>query len=319
MAQTPEILISVLNWKNYSDTIQCLKQLFDLGFSSNEMVVVDNASPNDAVIEIKRAFPEIVILQSNKNAGFAAGHKIAADYAIENKYELLWILNPDVILKESTLKALVQAYRRKGPGIYGSVSVSEHNPDSVEFGGAYGIIDGRRSDRYDFHKGENVSTLQQNYTEIQVGAVEGFSMLIPIEVIRNHGFMDTRFFLYGEETEYCMRLMEEGITTYIVTGSVVVHKGEGSFGTSKKNNPVVAYYRARNYRLIAKKYFGLKNAEILKSVGGVVALILFFTKWPFLGQTIKRKKQLDYFHNLGILHAVFNIKGKRVKPEKFSW
>jgi len=317
MAQTPEILISLLNWKNYSDTIQCLKQLFDLGFANNEMVVVDNASPNDAVERIKSAYPGVHIICSPQNNGFAAGHKMAADYALTNNYELLWILNPDVILQENTLKALVQAYRRKGPGIYGSVSVSEHNPDRVEFGGAYGIINGIRSGVYDFHKADELSMLQQTAEDIHVGAIEGFSFLVPVEIIKRFGFMDTSFFMYGEELEYCLRLMNEGIPSYIATGSVVVHKGEGSFGSSKKNNPVVAYYRARNFRLISKKYLGLTNGAILKSVGGAVALMLFFIKRPFLGQTIKKKKQLDYFHNLGILHAIFGIKGKKVLPEDF--
>jgi len=319
MTQTSEILISLLNWKNYSDTIQCIKQLYEFGYASKEIVVVDNASPNDSVEKIKNSFPEIEIIHSSMNNGFAAGHKMAVDYALENNFELLWILNPDVLLNENTLPQLIDAYRRKGPAIYGSVSVSESNPEIVEFGGAYGIINGERSEVYDFHKGDNLSALQHSSTEIQVGAIEGFSMLVPLEVIRKHRFMDTRFFLYGEETEYCLRLMDEGIPNYVVPGSVVVHKGEGSFGTSKKNNPVVAYYRARNYRLIAKKYFGLTNGKILKSVGGARALILFFIKWPFLCQTIKKEKQLDYFHNLGILHALFNIKGKRVSPEKYSW
>lgn len=319
MAHASDILISLLNWKNHSDTIECVKQLVGFGFTFNEFVLVDNASPNDAVERIKNVFPDVHVICSPQNNGFAAGHKLATDFALANNYELLWILNPDVLIHENTLPALIQAYRRKGPGIYGSVSVSENDRETLEFGGAYGIIDGRRSDQYDFHKDENLNTLQQSAAEILVGAVEGFSMLIPVDVIRKHNFMDSRFFLYGEETEYCLRLMDAGIPSYVVPGSVVVHKGEGSFGTSKKNNPVVAYYRARNYRLIAKKYFGLTNAEILKSVGGGMALILFFTKWPFLRQTIKMERRLDYFHNFGILHALFNIKGKRVKPEKFSW
>lgn len=340
-----KILISVLNWNNYGDTINCILQLNGLKQEIEKILVIDNHSGNDSVRKIKLAFPGIEIIESPVNKGFAAGHKIAADHAIKNNFELLWILNPDVILSENTFPALVEAYRRRGSAIYGSVSVKEDKPDTIEFAGAYEIgaknksenippsptRRGRAGDRvpeeeilplslsqsYHVHKDDSLSSLQKEYSEFEVGAVEGFSMLVPVEVIKKHGFMDTRFFMYGEETEYCLGLSEKGIPSLIVPNSVIVHKGEGSFQKSVGAAKIITYYRARNYRLIAKKHFGLTNNKILKSVGGIMGLTGFFIKWIFAGRKFRGENTLDYFHNLGILHALFGVKGKRISPEKY--
>ena len=313
--QQEKVLISILNWKNYSDTINCIEQLVGFGFEG--IIVIDNASPNNSVKEIKTAFPDLEVIESNINTGFAAGHKIAADHALKNNFDLLWILNPDVIINENTLPELVQAYKRNGQAIYGSFSVNENDPNKIEFGGAYEIKAGKPQTIYNFQKNKSLAELRNISKDIQVGAVEGFSMLIPVEVIRKHGFMDTSFFMYGEETDYCLWLWEKGIPSYIVTGSAIIHKGEGSFNKSEGAKKVTTYYRTRNYRLIAKKYFGLTNSEILKSVGGIIALLRFFIKWNFAGKNFKKEKDLDYFHNLGILHALFGIKGKKISPEKY--
>ena len=340
-----KILVSLINWRNYADTISCLPQLKRMCGLLVEILIIDNHSQNGSVSIIKAAFPEIKIIESPVNNGFAAGHKIAVDYAMENHFELLWILNPDVILMENTLTALIAAYSEKGNAIYGSISVKEDEPDIIEFAGAYEIISPNRhetlspsptcrgrvrdgvnetkcltpklSSKYHIHKGESLSVLQQTSATIKVGAVEGFSMLVPLELIKMHGFMDTSFFMYGEETEYCLRLHEKGVPSYIVTSSVIVHQGEGSFQKADGKNKVIAYYRSRNFRLIAKKYFGLTNAIILNSVGGFMALTVFFIKWKVAGKNFRKGNLIDYFHNLGILHALFGIKGKKISPENY--
>ncbi len=313
----PKTLISLLNWKTHADTIKCIEQLLAIGINVSNILVTDNASPNNSVDRIKNAFPDIEIICSQKNNGFAAGHKIAADIAIARNFDFIWILNSDLHIQPNTLQNLLQAYQRHGMAVYGSVSVSEHDNDRIDFGGAYEVADGKIISDYNIYKGKSITEKATVFTERQVAAVEGHSMLIPIELIKKYGFMDTRFFMYGEETEYCIRIMNAGIPSIIVPDSLVIHNGEGSFGTSGKHNPVVAYYRARNYRLIAKKHFGLTNREIFKSVGGAKALFVFFLLWPFRSKQFKTEKQLDYFHNLGILHALFNIRGKRVKPENY--
>lgn len=78
-------LISLLNWKNHADTIKCIEQLLAIGINVSDILVSDNASPNDSVDRIKNAFPNIEIIRSPKNNGFAADHKIAADIAIKTQ------------------------------------------------------------------------------------------------------------------------------------------------------------------------------------------------------------------------------------------
>jgi len=153
--------------------------------------------------------------------------------------------------------------------------------------------------------------------ERPVSDLGGASILIPVSLIDEYGFIDTKYFLYGEETDYSYRLRRKyGVQSIIVPTSIIIHTGGASFNISKSLELVKAYYRARNIYYIYKKHF--KNYAFT-DVLGLQHLIKFFIKHHLFSIPVERDKEywLKYYKNLGHFHAKIKLMGKYLEPNDF--
>lgn len=296
-----KVLISVLNYNNFESTKKCVLSILDCFLNNIEIYIVDNNSTDNSYQKLKDLFNEIKVVKSIVNNGYAAGHKIAVNYAIENKFDFIWVLNNDLTVRKESLQKLLLAYDSNGPGVFGSITLKSENPDVVNFGG--GNTDNTK-EAFDYNTYEDY-LLEDYYKKTsfrKVQSIEGSSMLIPLEVIKEHGFMREDFFMYGEETDYCYRLKKRGISSFVIPESVVVHKGSESLRNSKH---IESYYRRRNMLYFEKYHYGVSIFKNLRKRPGIISLISFFiTHMVF----VKQKDEL-YYLNLGCLHALFNKKG----------
>ena len=297
-----KILISVLNYNNFEATKKCVLSILKYLNNSEQIYIVDNNSPDDSYLKLKETFKNIKVVKSNFNGGYAAGHKIAVEYALKNNFELIWILNNDLIVRKNTLSELKSAYLKHGLGLYGSITLKSENPDVVNFGG------GKPDDiskPLDYNAYENISLEEyNNQTEFRaVQSIEGSSFIVPIKVIKKYGFMREDFFMYGEETDYCYRLNKLGVKSYVVPGSIVIHKGGESL---KEKKYLETYYRRRNFLYFEKTHHGKSIIKNIYQRVGITSFIKYFIMY-ILGF---EKKDNNYYLNLANLHALFNKKGK---------
>tara|TARA_B110000483_G_scaffold238017_2_gene313855 strand:- start:4318 stop:5226 length:909 start_codon:yes stop_codon:yes gene_type:complete len=298
---TKKILISVLNYNNFESTKKCVLSILDCSLKYVEIYIVDNNSPDNSYQKLKDLFKEIKVVKSNFNNGYAAGHKIAVNYAIENEFDFIWVLNNDLTVRKESLQKLLSAYDSCGHGIYGSISLKSENPDMVNFGGG-NTDDINKAFDYNAYEGFVLEDYNKKTSLRKVQSVEGSSMLIPLEVIKEHGFMREDFFMYGEETDYCYRLKKLGIPSYIVPKSVVIHKGAESLKNSKH---LESYYRRRNILYFEKEHYGVSILKNLSKRVGLTQIIKFFIKNLF----VNGENNELYYLNLASLHALFNKKG----------
>jgi GT2 family glycosyltransferase len=297
-----KVLISVLNYNNFESTKKCVYSILDCSLKNVEIYIVDNNSLDNSYQKLKDLFNELRVVKSKFNNGYAAGHKIAVNYAVENKFDFIWILNNDLTVRNETLQKLLLAYDSCGIGIYGSITLKSENPDVVNFGG--GNTDNTiEAFDYNAYEGFLLEDYHKKTRLRKVQAVEGSSMLIPIDFINDYGFMKEDFFMYGEETDYCYKLKKLGISSFVVPESVVVHKGAESL---KKIKHIEKYYRRRNILRFEKEHYGKSVLKNIQKRVGLIALIKFFLKHILF---MKQKKDL-YYLNLACLHALFGIKGK---------
>lgn len=111
-----KIGIVLLNYKNYNDTIECIKSIENQNYSNYCIIVVDNNSQNESVNEIKTSCKDmnnIYIIENKENLGFAKGNNIGIKFAKENlKCDFVFVLNTDTVLfDENTLKKLISLYK----------------------------------------------------------------------------------------------------------------------------------------------------------------------------------------------------------------
>ena len=200
---------------------------------------------------------------------------------------------------------MLLAHDLNGTGIYGSISLKSENPDIVNFGGG-NTDDIKEELDYNAYEGCLLEEYHKKTRLRKVQSVEGSSMLIPLEIIKTHGFMREDFFMYGEETDYCYRLKKQGIPSYIVPRSIVVHKGSESLKNSKY---LESYYRRRNILYFKKNHYGKSVLKNLKQRVGIFNFIKYYLNFFFL------KKEYDelYYLNLACIHALIGKKGKLLK------
>ncbi len=111
-----KIGIVLLNYKNYNDTIECIKSIENQNYSNYCIIVVDNNSQNESVNKIKTSCKDmnnIYIIENKENLGFAKGNNIGIKFAKENlKSDFVFVLNTDTVLfNENTLKKLISLYK----------------------------------------------------------------------------------------------------------------------------------------------------------------------------------------------------------------
>lgn len=300
-----KVFISLVNWSNWRDTLNVVQQLIKFDQQDYELVigVVDNDSPNNSFEQLSNQLPKwINLTQADSNSGYAAGHLMNLQGAKTMHVDYFWVLNSDVQLFENTLSELINVSKKLNDvALFGSVTLSEAN--AIDFGGSSWRPNDTKF-HYNEWKGKPISELiEQHPDQYRVQSLEGSSILIPMKIIEQHGFMKTDFFMYGEETDYCLRLDKEGIPSYICAKSHLIHRNEGSIQQDLNSQNIKEYYRRRNFIRIQKDHFGMSSIRAFGYPNGFA---------QNLKTLIKGKKTKGYYFALGSIHCALNIKGKKI-------
>lgn len=242
--------IIILNWNGYADTIECVNSCLNLDYPSFAIIVVDNCSSDGSEALIRRTFPQIVVLQSGGNLGYAGGNNVGIKYALERGAEYVWLLNNDTVVEPRALTTLVQALQNlPTAGMAGSKILFYADRSIINYAG--GVIDP------DLGSSEHIGIYQRDcyqFNEVsETGYITGCSLLTKCSVIEQIGLMYEGYFLYFEESEWCIKARRHGFSLLYVPDSIVYHKESAS---TRKIGGAVTYYMARN-----RLYFIARNAN----------------------------------------------------------
>ncbi len=242
---SPLVAIVLLNYCGAVHTNECVTSLKQLDYPNAQIIVVDNASPDDSVAQIQAEHPDIHLICAKTNGGFSAGNNIGIRYALEKlDAAYVWILNNDTLIPPDALTALVAQAQAHPNTLIGSLIL---NTD-----GSFQTV-GHRINRKRWrpraYKLADVSDGQILET------LCGCSILVPRQVFETIGLLDEAYFLYLEDTEFCLRASQAGFPAVLALNSKVFHKG-GVSTESKK--ALVSYYCQRN-RLIFTQQFATPN------------------------------------------------------------
>jgi GT2 family glycosyltransferase len=114
-----QVTAVVLNYRDHCETIACVRKLLELDYIPLHCVVVDNASPNDSLAQLRGVLgrePRVTILSAPSNGGYAAGNNLGARWAMANhRPKYIFIVNPDVRVNDRSTVARLVAFADSHP------------------------------------------------------------------------------------------------------------------------------------------------------------------------------------------------------------
>lgn len=238
------IVIVNYNAEKYqNDSIRSIKQM---KYSNYEIIVVDNGSTDNSIKLLKEEFPEVIIIETNNNLGVAAGNNIGIRHAIKRGAEYILLLNNDIELDKDLLRILVQKATKQTitvPKIY----YFDKKRIIWSAGGKVDWNEGRP-----YHIGIGCPDSSRFNHEQVVEIAPTCCMLIHKEVFKNVGLMDEKYFMYYDDTDFCIRANQRDFKILYLPTAKMWHKVSSSSGGEKSK--VCQYYVSRNILYFMKKY-----------------------------------------------------------------
>lgn len=226
-----ELDVIVVTHQSYDVIDACLESLSSIQ-PRPHIVVVDSGSTDQTVPHLREAHPEIEVIDLGENVGFARGVNVGIS---RTRGRNLLLLNPDAVLMAGALDRLVTTLDRNptaaavGPRILDAAGHAQHS-----------------GQRFPSLKGELARTWERVARPLgiwtpatsrsgEVDWISGACFLMRRAAIEEVGQLDERFFLYFEETDWCLRAHSKGWTVLYEPAAEVLHIGGASVARSSKD------------------------------------------------------------------------------------
>lgn len=282
--ETPRLLIVIVNYRSADLTIQCLESLQPEvePLKGCQIVVVENASGEAAILKAaiasRRWDSWCSLVESPENRGFAAGNNVAIAPALAQDClpEYILLLNPDTIVRPGALLALLQ-FMETHPACGIAGSRLEERDGTVQCSAfRFPSVLG------EFENGAQtgpISRLLRNSVVAQpppaqnavVDWVAGASMIVRREVFQQVGLLDSGFFMYFEEVDFCKRVAVAGWQCWYVPESRVVHLVGQSSGVTDPNQ---RHKRRPAYWFQSRQRYFARHGGCLRSLAADFACLI---------------------------------------------
>ncbi|MDD2487616.1 MAG: glycosyltransferase family 2 protein [Candidatus Gracilibacteria bacterium] len=241
--------IIVVNYNSSNDLLETMESLDKFSDEIFDAYIVDNASDKDDLMNLENNLnKKHFLIKLEKNLGFAGGNNVAIKECLNKGYDYLFLLNPDTIIEDKNFFEIIeeQIIKEKAD-IIGPLIKFYPEKDKIYFAG------GEVNKYTAFTKmvGKKEIDVGQFKENIEYDFITGCAMVIRKEVFERIGLLPEEYFLYFEETDFCMNAKNEGFKIIFTPKTYLYHKVSTSI---KYLSNTYLYYMIRNYRIFASKH-----------------------------------------------------------------
>lgn len=280
--------VVLLNWNGGEFTIPCIESLLAGTMTPWRILVWDNASDDGSPDRIAERFPEVKVICSASNEGFARGNNLGAVELLREGADYIWVLNNDTIVDSCCLEKLLGSMERRpeAAAAIGKILYAEPS-DLIWYAGAVC----RPWSLEMCHRGASENDRGQYDQEGPVPFISGCCMLIRREALQACGLFDERYFIYYEDSDWSLRIRQNRWMLWYEPGAILWHRVSASM---KKNTLGRAggsvsakqhYYSTRN-RLFTIRRHANRPWQFVSAVTCLLfdrvlisAGLLVFQKW----------------------------------------
>ena len=254
----PAVWCIVLAYNGIDLTLECLATLRAQDYPNLHLLVVDNASTDDTVEILRAQAPDVEVLPANANLGYAGGNNLGMRHALEHGADLLFLVNNDTRLDAHCVTALVEEIQQAPTcGAVGPMVYTWDNWQTISSAG--GVVDWVAADAINVGAGQ---IDQEQYGARSVDFVNGCGMMVSKTAVERVGLIDERFFMYWEETDWCVRMHEAGLDVRFQPRAKMQHKAPLTW---EQQSPLTLYYMGRN-----RLFFIARHGRAAQRVGAVM-------------------------------------------------
>ena len=242
------VLLSIItiNYNGLKDTCELIDTL-PLEDKSIEMIVVDNASAQDEATAIEQRYPQVKVIRSEENLGFAGGNNLGIK-AAQGQY--LFLLNNDTFLKPQTSDLRPLISRLESSPKIGMVCPKikfSWGSQLIQFAGYTPLSPITM-------RNKAIGCGEADYGQYEIAHstpyAHGAAMMVKREVIEKAGLMPECYFLYYEELDWSMMIHRAGFDAWYEPACTIFHKESQTTG---QNSPLRTFYITRNRLLFTQR------------------------------------------------------------------
>jgi len=246
---SPSVLIGVVNYNRWRDTVECVRSLLGCTYSNKAVVVFDNDSEDDSTKQIRDLLPQITLVESSQNLGASGARNEVIRWARVRQPDYLLMIDNDTVVEKDFLQPLVDAIENDPEAAVACGTILEYErPDRIWFAGGR-LIPMRGMAVHD-RVGEKFS--RENIGRPRrVSYITVCMTLYRYVLLERIGPLDERYFVYLEDIEFAARLEKLDLKQLYVPRSVIYHKVQGDRVSAFR-----MYYCVRNRMLLTREGFG---------------------------------------------------------------
>lgn len=247
----PRISIITVNYNQLELTCALLDSIRAVQYLNCEIWVVDNASKENPTAYLHKNYPEVNVIVSLKNLGFAGGNNLAVRQCTG---EFIFFINNDAELTKGCLKSLINLFKSEpklgivSPLICYYPSEETQHQEIIQYAGTT-PVNNYTARNQTIGAGEPFT--KQFDQPYPTAYVHGAAMMTSRKALEVTGMMNEEFFLYYEELDWSEQIRKAGFELMVEPRAYIYHKESVSIG---KASPLKTYYLNRNRILFMRRH-----------------------------------------------------------------
>lgn len=262
MIKIPSVYVIILNYNHIDDLKETVCSFLRQDYPRQNLVVSDNGSSDGSCEWLKTYHPEITILENNDNLGWAEGNNVGIQYAVEQNADYILLANNDLSFDNpKIISQLIREIQGNDKLIIGPKQFFFEQPEKLHAEGHFFMnVEHKPFNRLRLEYIQNNQL--PSYLKV-VDYVPGSFVLFHSNLIKDIGYIENQFYLYGEDADFFLRAWKKSYISMVDTRLSILHKVSA---TSVRGSVLKNYYQSRNiwWNLQRHKDIGINRAYFKK-------------------------------------------------------
>lgn len=227
----PDLSIIIVNWNSTTWALESIASIYECTHGIVfEIIVVDNASPNNDVDCLSQMFQKVIVVKSNSNIGFSGANNLGFRHSTGRH---ILFLNPDTVVHDGAIAQMLSVLGgSSAAGIVGCRLLNADLTAQTSCIQAFPTILNQMLDaeplraRWPHSRLWGMAPLFSAHLQpSKVEAISGACMMLKREVFGAIGMFSEDYFMYAEDVDLCYKAVRAGYTNWYIPDATVIHYG----------------------------------------------------------------------------------------------